>query len=91
MGVEPEDDRGERVAAWVARDERVDKVFGSLASAVAALLVMAPSVYRLFNGPVQWYDVVSVIVGAGLITFQAVRLVRLRRTAAQVPARRANS
>jgi len=91
MGVEPEDDRGERVAAWVARGERVDKVFGSLASAVAALLVMAPSVYRLFNGPVQWYDVVSVIVGAGLITFHAVRLVRLRRTAAQVPARRANS
>jgi len=91
MGVEPEDDRGERVPAWVARDERVDKVFGSWASAVAALLVMAPSVYRIFNGPVQWYDVVSVIVGAGLITFHAVRLVRLRRAAAQVPARRANS
>ncbi|TQJ59884.1 hypothetical protein FBY30_2141 [Arthrobacter sp. SLBN-83] len=91
MGDEPEDERGERIAAWLAGGERFDKVFGSWASAVAALLVMAPSVYRFFNGPVQWYDVVSVIVGAGLINFHAVRVVRLRCAAAHVPARRANS
>jgi len=91
MGYEPDDDFTERVATWKARDERFDKMFGSSASAIAALFVMAPSVYRLFNGPVQWYDVVAVIAGAGLITFHAVRLVRLRRTAAQAPVRRAGS
>ncbi|MFF2344782.1 hypothetical protein [Pseudarthrobacter sp. NPDC058119] len=91
MGHEPLGDLTERVAAQKARDERVDKVFGSWASVIAAVLVMAPSIYRLSSGPVQWYDVVSVIVGTGLIGFHAVRLLRLRRTAADAQTRRANS
>ena len=82
MEQEPDHHRAERAAAWQARDERVEKSFGAWASAIAALFVMAPSVYRLLNGPLQWYDVVAVIVGAGLVAFHAVRLVRIRRSAA---------
>ncbi|NUT71260.1 hypothetical protein [Pseudarthrobacter sp. C4D7] len=90
MGLE-DSDYAERVAARSANERRVEKVFGSWASAIGALFVMAPSVYRLVSGPEQWYDVVSVVVGIGLVSFHAVRLVRLRRSAAQVPARRADS
>lgn len=59
-------------------EKRVDTQFAAWASSVAALLVMAPSIYRLATGAFAGWDLAFIAVGIGLITFHMVRLVRLR-------------
>lgn len=59
-------------------DEPVNIKFTAWAASVVALLVMAPSVYRLATGTFAGWDVAFVAVGIGLITFHMVRLKRLR-------------
>ncbi|SDT53365.1 hypothetical protein SAMN04489743_3438 [Pseudarthrobacter equi] len=61
-----------------SRDEQVNIRFSAWASSVVALLVMAPSIYRLATGAFAGWDLAFIAVGIGLITFHMVRLVRLR-------------
>lgn len=66
-------------ASTRSRDEQVNIRFSAWASSVVALLVMAPSVYRLATGAFAGWDLAFIVVGIGLIGFHMVRLRRLRR------------
>ena len=60
-------------------EKRVDIKFAAWASSVVALLVMAPSVYRVITGTFAGWDLAFIAVGMGLIAFHMIRLARLRR------------
>ncbi|MEV7635410.1 hypothetical protein AB0N71_04420 [Pseudarthrobacter enclensis] len=62
-----------------SRDEQVDIQFSAWASSVAALLVMAPSIYRLATGTFAGWDLALIAVGIALIAFHMIRMARLRR------------
>ncbi|MFC9770284.1 MULTISPECIES: hypothetical protein [unclassified Pseudarthrobacter] len=59
-------------------DEQVNIKFTAWAASVVALLVMAPSVYRLARGAFAGWDLAFIAAGIGLIAFHMVRLKRLR-------------